>query len=428
LNHFELIDGVMHAEGVSLQRIAAEVGTPTYVYSRATLVRHLRVMTRALAGVEHTICYSVKSNSNLAVIQLLAALGSGFDIVSVGELRRVLRAGGDPAKIVFSGVGKRRDEIAAALRAGIMSINVESAFELDDVEAVANSLGAVAPVSLRVNPDVDAQTHEYIATGLRSNKFGVPIDGALELYRRVHTSPHMSAVGVDCHIGSQIVDVAPLVEAMDRVLELVDQLGSEGIAIHHLDMGGGLGIRYRDESPATPRALGEAYAARLAPRGLKLVVEPGRVISGNAGLMLTRVLGQKRNGDKNFCIVDGAMNDNIRPALYKAWQRMEAVAPRPGEPLTVDVVGPVCESGDFFARDRALPPLQTGDLLAMMSCGAYGFVMSSNYNSRTRPAEVMVHGDTYTVVRERERVEDLWRGEHIIAGPWAGLRDDDPAL
>lgn len=425
MNHFQAVDGVLHAEQVPLTRVAAEVGTPVYVYSRATLVRHFQVMDAALAAIPHTICYSVKSNSNLAVLQLLAALGSGFDIVSEGELLRVLQAGGDPAKVVFSGVGKRRDELRAALRAGIMSINVESAFELDDVAAVARELGVVAPVSLRVNPDVDANTHEYIATGLRTSKFGVAIDQARPLYRRIADSPHMQAVGVDCHIGSQIVDVQPLTDAMDRVLLLVDELRDEGIAIHHVDMGGGLGIRYRDEAPATPRSLGEAYASRLGPRGLRLVVEPGRVISGNAGVLLMRVLGAKQNGGRTFCIVDAAMNDNIRPCLYKAWQGIEPVTPRPGPPVMVDVVGPVCESGDFFARDRELAPVRTGDLLAMTSCGAYGFVMASNYNSRARPAEVMVHGDSYTVVRDREALSDLWRGERRLDSALTALLPGD---
>lgn len=428
MNHFDYRDGELFAEDVPLAKIAAEVGTPVYVYSRATFVRHFRVMQRALDAVPNTICYSVKANSNLAVLQLLARLGSGFDIVSVGELQRVLLAGGDPQKIVFSGVGKRRDELEAALRAGVLSINVESAFELDLVEEVAAELGVQAPISLRVNPDVDAKTHEYIATGLRSSKFGVPLADALGLYRRINDSSHLLAVGVDCHIGSQITDVAPLVEAMDRVLELVDRLRDEGMDIHHLDMGGGLGIRYKDETPMTPRTLGDAYAARLVPRGISLVVEPGRVIAGNAGVLLMTVLGNKRNGDRRFCIVDAAMNDNIRPALYKAWQAIAPVQLRDGDTETMDVVGPICETGDFFGRDRELVTPQKGDLLAMLSCGAYGFVMSSNYNSRQRPAEVMVHGDSYTVIRAREEIADLTRGERMLGEEWSGLRADDGTI
>jgi diaminopimelate decarboxylase len=296
------------------------------------------------------------------------------------------------------------------------------------LEEVGEQMGIAAPISLRVNPDVDPNTHEYIATGLRSSKFGVPFDEALKLYRHANASPHLLPVGVDCHIGSQITEVAPLVEAMDRVLELVDTLCEEGMQIHHLDMGGGLGIRYKDETPMTPRALGKAYAERLRPRGLKLVVEPGRVIAGNAGLLLMKVLGVKHNGDKRFCIVDAAMNDNIRPALYKAWQDIVPVRPSDAPTQPHDVVGPVCESGDFFGRDRAMAPPNSGDLLAMLSCGAYGFSMASNYNSRTRPAEVMVHGASYTVIRDREEVSALIRGENLLAPLWADRRSDDATL
>ena len=425
MNHFEPIDGVLQGEGCSLVDIADAVGTPCYVYSRATLVRHYRVMDQALAGVPHVICYSVKANSNLAVLQLLAGLGSGFDIVSIGELQRVLAAGGDPTKVVFSGVGKRADEIDAALVAGIACINVESADELDLVEAVAAKAGLLAPISIRVNPDVDARTHAYIATGLQSSKFGVPVEQAFALYLRAHRSAHIRVVGVDCHIGSQIVEVAPLVEAMDRMLVLIDRLETHGVRVGHLDMGGGLGITYRDERPAPPRELGQAYAERLAPRGIKLVVEPGRVIAGNAGLLLMRVLAVKDNGAKRFVIVDAAMNDNIRPTLYDAWQRIVPVHDVGAEPATVDIVGPICETGDFFARDRALPAVRPGDLLAMMSAGAYGFSMSSNYNGRPRPAEVMVHGDTWTLIREREPLAQLWRGEMLLATGLAQVRDED---
>ena len=425
MNHFALEDGLLHGEGVSLTALADQVGTPCYVYSRATLVRHYQVMDRALAGVPHVICYSVKANSNLAVLQLLAGLGSGFDIVSVGELRRVLQAGGDPTKVVFSGVGKRADEIAAALEAGIASINIESAHELAMIERVAAASGHLAPISVRVNPDVDAKTHAYIATGLKSSKFGVPVQEAFDLYLRAHRSTHIRVVGVDCHIGSQIVEVAPLVEAMDRMLALIDRLQDHGIRIGHLDMGGGLGITYKDEKPAPPRELGQAYAARLAPRGIKLVVEPGRVIAGNAGLLLMRVLAVKDNGPKRFVIVDAGMNDNLRPKLYKAWQRIVPVHDTGAAARTVDVVGPVCETGDFLALDRVLPAVSPGDLLAMLSAGAYGFSMTSNYNGRPRPPEVMVHGDSWTLIREREPLERLWQGEHLLPHAQASARDED---
>ncbi len=425
MNHFTLEDGVLHGEGVSLAALADELGTPCYVYSRATLVRHYQVMDRALAGVPHVICYSVKANSNLAVLQLLASLGSGFDIVSIGELKRVLQAGGDPTKVVFSGVGKRAVEIEAALKAGIACINVESADELEMVERVATAGGHMAPISLRVNPDVDAKTHAYIATGLKSSKFGVPVHEAFDLYLRAHRSAHMRVVGVDCHIGSQIVEVAPLVEAMDRMLALIDRLQEHGIRIGHLDMGGGLAITYKDERPAPPRELGQAYAERLAPRGIKLVVEPGRVIAGNAGLLLMRVLAVKDNGPKRFVIVDAGMNDNLRPTLYKAWQRIVPVYDKGADEETVDVVGPVCETGDFLALDRELAAVRPGDLLAMLSAGAYGFAMTSNYNGRPRPPEVMVHGDSWTLIRERERLENLWHGEHLLPQDQATARAED---
>ncbi len=404
----------MFAEDVSLTELADRLGTPLYVYSRATLTRHYRVMDEALSGVEHMICYSVKANSNIAVLQLLASLGSGFDIVSLGELYRVLRAGGDPKRVVFSGVGKRDDEIEAALRAGIHCLNVESEWELHQCAEVAERIGSVAPVSLRVNPDVDPNTHEYIATGLKSSKFGVPFEQARRLYRWAHENPHVHVVGVDCHIGSQIVEPGPLIEALDRVLELVDELRASGVNIEHVDMGGGLGIKYKDERPAPPAEIGRAYAERLASRGLQLLVEPGRVIAGNAGVMLMRVLGVKDNGDRRFVITDAAMNDNIRPSLYRAWQELCPVVLEPERGSTVvDVVGPICESGDFFARERDLQELQRGDLVAMRSAGAYGFCMASNYNSRPRAAEVMAHADTWQVIRPRESVDELFATERL---------------
>lgn len=416
MHHFHYDDGVLHAEGVPLPAVAEAVGTPCYVYSRATLERHFRVMDAALAAVAHTICYAVKANSNLAVLQVLSGLGSGFDIVSVGELRRVLQAGGDPAKVVFSGVGKRDDEIAAALRVGVLCLNVESVGELGRIEQVAAGLGVRAPVSIRVNPEVDARTHKYIATGLKSSKFGVAMADAPDLYRFAAASPHLRVVGIDSHIGSQILELAPMVEAVEKVLSLVERLRADGITIEHLDIGGGLGIAYRDETPVTPAALGEVVSAMARAHGLHLLVEPGRVIAGNAGILLTRVLGIKANGTKQFVVVDAAMNDNLRPALYGAYHAIQAVVQRPGAIETVvDVVGPVCESADFQAQDRLLAAVGPGDLLAVMGCGAYGFTMASTYNSRPRAAEVMVDGTRSTVVRDREPIEDLWRGEHLLA-------------
>ncbi len=412
MHHFEYRDGALFAEGVPLAQIAAQVGTPTYVYSTATLTRHYRVVDDSLRNVPHTICFAVKANSNLAVLHLLAELGSGFDIVSIGELRRVIAAGGDPAKTVFSGVGKRDDEIAAALQAGIMCLNIESPEELERIEAVAAALGVRAPISIRVNPEVDAQTHKYIATGLKSSKFGVPIAAAAALYRVAARSRHLQVIGIDSHIGSQILQIEPMVEAVAKVIALADELKRDGIVLQHLDIGGGLGIAYRNETPALPADLGDRVAAMVGQSGLHLLVEPGRVIAGNAGILLTRVLGNKHNGAKAFVIVDAAMNDLLRPALYDAWHQIIPVVHDENRGDTVvDVVGPVCESGDFLAQDRAMPCLDTGELVAVMSAGAYGFSMASNYNSRPRAAEVLVHRDNFRVVREREALTDLWRGE-----------------
>lgn len=415
MHFFDRNNGQLYAEGVSLATLAAEVGTPSYVYSRATLERHYRVMDHSLAGVDHLICFAVKACSNIAILQLLARLGSGFDIVSGGELARVLHAGGDPRKVVFSGVGKQPHEIAQALQVGIHCFNVESEQELATIERIAAELGLVAPISVRVNPEVDPRTHKYIATGLKSSKFGVAADVAEAMYQRAARSRHLKIVGIDCHIGSQIMEIAPFVEAVGRVVELAERLRGQGIALEHLDVGGGLGIVYRDEEPALPEQLGEAVVQIAHRHHLRLIMEPGRVIVGNAGILLTRVLGTKTNGDKDFVIVDAAMNDLIRPALYDAWHRLELVGESGDRPLSlVDVVGPVCESGDFLAQDRQLPRCQSGDLLAVFGAGAYGFSMSSNYNSRPRSAEVLADGPTYQVIRSRETVADLWRGEMLV--------------
>ena len=400
-------------EGVALERIAAEVGTPCFVYSRAAIERTWREYDRALAGVPHEICYSVKANSNLAVIDVLARLGAGFDIVSGGELERVLAAQVPAHRVVFSGVGKSGAEMAAALEAGVGCFNVESAPELDRLSSLARRAGKRAPVSVRVNPDIDAQTHPYITTGLHENKFGVPVAEARGLYARAAASPSLEVRGIDCHIGSQLASLEPYLDALDRLLALVDTLARDGIRLAHLNLGGGLGIRYRDESPPGPAALAGALAGRLAGREMVLMLEPGRSIVGNAGVLLTRVEYLKRNGSRRFAVVDAAMNDLIRPALYDAWHDIVPVRPREGVPEPYEIVGPVCESGDFLGRARPLV-LAPGDLLAVRSAGAYAFVMSSNYNTRPRAAEVMVDGERCHVVRERERVRDLFAGESVL--------------
>ncbi len=413
MDHFNYRDGRLCAEDVPLTDIAARHGTPCYVYSRATIERHWRAFDAALAGVEHLVCYAVKANSNLGVLNVLARLGSGFDIVSVGELERVLRAGGDPDKIVFSGVGKRADELRRALEVGIHCFNVESEAELARLNDVAGEVGRRAPVSLRVNPDVDAKTHPYISTGLKENKFGVDIAAAPGIYARAARMPHIEIVGVDCHIGSQLTEVTPFVAALERVLSLVDALAAQGITIKHLDIGGGLGITYRDEAPPSPETYASALLQRLRGRGLKVLMEPGRAIVGNAGVLLTKVEYLKPTAHKNFAIVDAAMNDLLRPALYGAWQDIVPVVPRAGEAVHYDVVGPVCETGDFLGKDRALC-IETGDLLAIRSAGAYGFSMSSQYNSRPRAAELMVDGDRVSVVRARETLDELMAGECVL--------------
>jgi diaminopimelate decarboxylase len=404
--------GELCAEGVPLAEIARQYGTPCYVYSRAALREAYRQFEAGFAGSDHLICYAVKANSSLAVLHTFARLGAGFDIVSGGELARVLAAGGDPRKVVFSGVGKTADEMRSALRASIFCFNVESASELERLNAVAGELGTRAPVSLRVNPDVDARTHPYISTGLKNNKFGVAYEEAFDLYLRAASLPHLVVRGVDCHIGSQLTEIAPFLAALERVLALVDRLQAAGISITHLDVGGGIGIRYRDETPPAIADYAAALRARLAGRGQQLLVEPGRALVGNAGVLLTRVEYLKRGVAKNFAIVDAAMNDLMRPALYDAWHDILPVEPRIGASQTYEIVGPVCESGDFLGHDRALC-LEEGDLLAVMSAGAYGMSMSSNYNTRPRAAEVMVDGARAMLVRPREPIESLYAGEVI---------------
>ena len=405
--------GQLFLEDVSLQKIAANFGTPTYVYSRAAITAAYLAYADALGDHPGMICYAVKANSNLGVLNILARLGAGFDIVSGGELERVLKAGGDPSRVVFSGVGKKAEEMARALEVGVACFNVESASELELLSQVASSQDKVAHISLRVNPDVDAQTHPYISTGLKENKFGIDINDAPAVYRRASQLPGIHIKGVDCHIGSQLTTLTPFLDALERVLLLIDQLAEEGISIHHLDLGGGLGVTYRGETPPSPASYIDAVKARMAGRSLALMFEPGRSIVANAGVLLTRVLYLKPTAHKNFAIVDAAMNDIIRPALYQAWQDIVPVAAHDGETRTWDIVGPVCETGDFIAKDRNLA-LKEGDLLAMKSSGAYGFVMSSNYNTRGRAAEVMVDGSEAHTVRRRETISDLLALESIL--------------
>ncbi len=418
MNHFEYKGDELCCEDVPLARIAAEVGTPTYVYSYATLERHYRVFDGAFADRDHLVCYSVKANSNLAVLRTLFSFGAGADIVSGGELYRALRAGGDPSKIVFSGVGKRDEEIAYALESGILCFNVESESELRAIDRVARRDGKIAPIALRVNPDVDAETHPYISTGLKKNKFGISVDGAREVYRLARTLPGIRVRGIDCHIGSQLTKTAPFRDAIGRVAALARELAEDGVALELLDVGGGLGIPYQEdaEDPPSPadyaRAIDEAVAP-FAGLGLRLVCEPGRVIVGNAGILLTRVLYLKQGEAKSFTIVDAAFNDLLRPAFYGSYHGIRPVRRREGATWVTDVVGPICETGDFLARDREMRRPDEGDLLALMSAGAYGFTMASNYNTRPRAAEVLVRGDRYAVVRRREEVEDLLRGETV---------------
>ena len=412
---FQYQNGVLNAENMPLTELAERHGTPLYVYSRAAFEQHFQSYSQALGDWPHLVCYAVKANSNLAVLNVLARHGAGFDIVSQGELERVLAAGGDPAKVVFSGVGKQPAEMIRALDVGVGCFNVESEAELRRLSEVATQQGKVAPVSVRVNPDVDAQTHPYISTGLKDNKFGIDINQAPAVYKLAASLPGIQVVGVDCHIGSQLTDISPFLDALDRVLALVDDLSAQGIEVEHLDLGGGLGVVYQDETPATPEEYIAAVKTRLGDRKFKLIFEPGRSIAANAGVFLTRVEYLKLNDHKNFAIIDGAMNDLIRPSLYSAWQDIKPVEEGSDQPKrTYDLVGPICETGDFLGKDRTLA-IQEGDVLAVMSAGAYGFVMASNYNTRGRPAEIMVDGNTATVVRERETLASLFANEALLS-------------
>jgi len=414
MDYFNYRENSLYAEDVAVADIVATHGSPCYIYSKATLERHWRAFDTAFAQQAHLICYAVKANSNLAILNTLARLGSGFDIVSLGELERVLTAKGDPKKVVFSGVGKREDEIRAALKVGIRCFNIEVKEELDRINQIAGELGVKAPVSFRVNPDVDAKTHPYISTGLKENKFGIDMEGALHEYRRATAMENIDIIGIDCHIGSQLTETRPFLDALERVLNIINTLAAEGIKLHHLDLGGGLGICYNDEKPPEPDEYVSAILERLGENELEILLEPGRAIAGNAGVLVTKVEYLKPTEYKNFAIVDAAMNDLVRPSLYSAWQAIIPVQLGSSVPaMEWDIVGPVCETGDFLGKQRVLA-LSSGDLLAIRSSGAYGFTMSSNYNSRPRLAEIIVDAEQVYVIRERESIAQLWAGEHLL--------------
>ena len=414
MDYFNYREQQLFAEDVAVSNIVEQYGSPCYIYSKATLERHWHAFNDAFGSHAHLICYAVKANSNIAILNLLARLGSGFDIVSIGELERVKAAGGDPKKIVFSGVGKRKDEITAALKTGIRCFNIEVPEELDRINQLAGELGVIAPVSFRVNPDVDAKTHPYISTGLKENKFGIDIVSAINEYQRAANMPHIKIVGIDCHIGSQLTETRPFLDALDRVLHIINILEEKGIILEHVDLGGGLGICYDTEKPPEPSTYIEAILERLGSNAYEILLEPGRAIVGNAGVLVTKVEYLKPTVDKNFAIVDAAMNDLVRPSLYNAWQKIipvnqESIA----APMTWDIVGPICETGDFLGKDRVLK-LTRGDLLAIRSSGAYGFTMSSNYNSRPRVAEIMVDGQTTHLIKKRETLAELWANEALL--------------
>ena len=415
MNYFSYQDDELWAEDVALFSLAKQYGTPLYVYSRKALTDYWQAFDLAFGAHPHLVCYAVKANSNLAVLNILARLGSGFDIVSLGELERVVAAGGDPAKVVFSGVGKTTQDMQRALALGIKCFNVESEAELERLNSVAAKLGKIAPVSLRINPNVDARTHPYIATGLKENKFGIALERSMDVFKLADNLPHLNLIGIDCHIGSQLTEIAPFIESTERLLVLLEALKKQGIYISHLDVGGGLGVTYANESPPTALEYTRALLNKFsAYPDLEIIVEPGRAIAANAGVLLTKVEYIKLTEHKNFAIVDAAMNDLIRPALYQAWQDIVAVKPQKGDALVYDIVGPVCETGDYLGKDRALV-LTEGDILAVRSAGAYGFVMSSNYNTRARSAEVMVDGDKSHLVRQRESLSSLWQLEQTLS-------------
>lgn len=414
MDYFNYRDNELFAEDIAVQDIVKKYGSPCYIYSRATLERHWHAFDKAFQDHSHLICYAVKANSNIGLLNLLARLGSGFDIVSIGELERVIAAGGDPKKVVFSGIGKREDEILAALKIGIRCFNIEVQDELDRINHLAKLLGVIAPVSFRVNPNVDAKTHPYISTGLKENKFGIDIDQALTEYRRAATMPNINIIGIDCHIGSQLTETGPFLDALDKLLELVSALKADNINLHHLDLGGGLGIRYNTETPPKPADYIELILERLGATDFEILLEPGRAIVGNAGILVTQIEYLKPTPHKNFAIVDAAMNDLMRPSLYSAWQEIIPIVKNSNAPEKLwDIVGPVCETGDFLGKERMLK-LAQGDLLAIRSSGAYGFSMSSNYNSRPRAPELMVDGNQVHLIRDRESLVDLWSSEHLL--------------
>ncbi|NQZ88675.1 MAG: diaminopimelate decarboxylase [Colwellia sp.] len=414
MDFFNYKNSSLYAEDIAVTKLVEQHGTPLYVYSRATIERHWHAFDQAAGDKPHLVCYAVKANSNIAVLNVMARLGSGFDIVSKGELARVLQAGGDASKVVFSGVGKRSDEITFALEKGIYCFNVESAAELTRIQQVAKRMNMIAPISLRVNPDVDAGTHPYISTGLKENKFGISIDDAFELYQHASGLSHIAVNGIDCHIGSQLTEVKPFLDALDRVLALVDRLAKIDITLSHIDVGGGLGVCYDDEKPPHPKEYAKAIADKLADRDITLIYEPGRAIMANAGILVTEVELLKTNQDRHFAIVDAAMNDLIRPSLYQAWQAIIEVEKNEAtKKQTYDIVGPICETGDFLGKARELRIIE-GDLLAIRSSGAYGFTMSSNYNSRPKAAEIMVDGEEHHLIRARETIEQLWQGESLL--------------
>ena len=414
MDYFNYRENELFAEDIAVQDIVKKYGSPCYIYSRATLERHWHAFDKAFQDHSHLICYAVKANSNIGLLNLLARLGSGFDIVSLGELERVIAAGGDPKKVVFSGIGKREDEILAALKIGIRCFNIEVRDELDRINRLAKLLGVIAPVSFRVNPNVDAKTHPYISTGLKENKFGIDIDQALTEYRRAATMPNINIIGIDCHIGSQLTETGPFLDALDKLLELVSALKADNINLHHLDLGGGLGIRYNTETPPKPADYIELILERLGATDFEILLEPGRAIVGNAGILVTQIEYLKPTPHKNFAIVDAAMNDLMRPSLYSAWQEIIPIVKNSNAPEKLwDIVGPVCETGDFLGKERMLK-LAQGDLLAIRSSGAYGFSMSSNYNSRPRAPELMVDGNQVHLIRDRESLVDLWSSEHLL--------------